>query len=303
MPTVIASFVGPDSKQQQKDLAPIFNAMGADAYVRALEAAKTRSAIRENEASALHKRAQANAEGKSKTTLDLDKRLNLQREMIKDVNGQVETDSRKDLGTDKVGFIAKEVERKWISSVIGEGRSIASSIIKYNFKTRDIPDVNAGTAYSVGKLIASANWMRKNYSINDDTKTVTPRFKIDATTKVPTYDELKDQRNPLISLYENGLFNEQLLIDERVVGETKDGTQMAYLGDGTAVPMDIPAKEWERMKEEFKTYLEKVYDQPSAPPAAPPVSTTPAAPPDASAPPASPVSSRYQALPVNEMPF
>jgi hypothetical protein len=50
--------------------------MGADAYVQGIvEAAKTRSAIKESNASASYKRAQANAEGKSKTTLDLDKRL------------------------------------------------------------------------------------------------------------------------------------------------------------------------------------------------------------------------------------
>jgi hypothetical protein len=49
--------------------------MGADAYTRLVEAAKTRSAIRESEASASYKRAQANAEAKSGTTLDLDKRL------------------------------------------------------------------------------------------------------------------------------------------------------------------------------------------------------------------------------------
>jgi hypothetical protein len=49
MPTVIAKFMGPDNKEQQRDLGPTFNAMGADAYTRLVEAAKTRSAIRESE--------------------------------------------------------------------------------------------------------------------------------------------------------------------------------------------------------------------------------------------------------------
>ena len=147
MPTVIASFVGPDGKQQQKDLAPVFNAMGADAYVRMVEGAKTKSAIRENESTIQYNRAKAASEGKPKALSTKDRVS-----MIKDLNdlvlSHVKTTKESEVGTKE--WIGNEAQRKQLIKEIDSGQFIASQIIDISVKQGNY-ELNPIVAFGYGR--------------------------------------------------------------------------------------------------------------------------------------------------------
>ena len=150
MPTVIASFVGPDSKQQQKDLAPIFNAMGADAYVRAIESSKTRSLLRKTDSEIAANNAKAANEGAPKALNDKDRVS-----MIKDLNDQVRDIVRQakdsEIGTKE--WIGNEAQRKKLNNEIDNARTIAGNVIDFNVNNNNYK-INPIVAYGYGRDFA-----------------------------------------------------------------------------------------------------------------------------------------------------
>ena len=147
MPTVIAQFVGPDGKPQQRDLSPVLNAMGADAYVRMLEEAKTRSAIQENKSTIELNRAKARSEGQPKALSAKDKVS-----MIKDLNDlvlkNVVTTKESEVGTKE--WIGREAERKQLIKEIDRGQFIASQIIDISVKQGNY-ELNPIVAFGYGR--------------------------------------------------------------------------------------------------------------------------------------------------------
>lgn len=131
MPTVIAEFVGPDGKPQKRDLSPVLNAMGADAYIRMVEGAKTRSAIQENKSTIELNRAKANSEGQPKALNAKDK-VSMIKDMTSTLLSTVKTTKETEVGTKE--FIGNEAERKKIIKEIDSGQFIASKIIDISVK-------------------------------------------------------------------------------------------------------------------------------------------------------------------------
>lgn len=230
MPTVMAQFVGPDGKPQQRDLSPVLNAMGADAYIRMLEGAKTRSAIRENESTIRknestieYNRAKAKSEGQPKPLSNKDKA-----DIVNDFSRTISTLSANDnklwFTNDKIGFIAKQNEKEATQKMIDSTSQIASSIVDYQIKNTNNYIINAQSAYSISKIIAKAKYFRGM----KDPKT--GRASLD---------------NPLVELGNQGLLASGG-IDE------KSGRPIVVTTDGTRVPMPYSVKEFKELIDEYK---------------------------------------------------
>jgi hypothetical protein len=150
MPTVIAKFMGPDNKEQQRDLGPTFNAMGADAYARLVQNATTKASLRKTESEITANRAKARSEGAPKALNDKDRVS-----MIKDLNDQVRDIVRQakdsEIGTKE--WIGNEAQRKKLNNEIDNARTIAGNVIDFNVNNNNYK-INPIVAYGYGRDFA-----------------------------------------------------------------------------------------------------------------------------------------------------
>lgn len=150
MPTVMANFVGPDGKQQQRDLGPVFNAIGADAYVRATERSKARALLRKTDSEIRANNAKAANEGKPKQ-LNAKDRVSMIETLNNQVQNAVKQAKDSEIGTKE--WIGNEAQRKQLNKEIDDARSIAGKIIDFNVNNNNY-EISPIVAFSYGRDFA-----------------------------------------------------------------------------------------------------------------------------------------------------